>query len=50
MRIDDFSRNEVREGHGTIQELASQIQELQERMNYVNDSRELQDVESICSG
>ena len=27
----------------------SQIQELQERMNQINDSREVHDVESICS-
>ena len=32
------------------QELTSHIQELQERMSYMNDSREFQDVESICSG
>ena len=50
MRIDEFSRNELRESHATIQELTSQIQELQERMNYMNDSGEFQDVESICSG
>ena len=50
MRIDEFSRNELRESHETLQELASQIQELQERMKYMNDSGELQDVESICSG
>ena len=41
MRIDEFSRRE---------EVTSQIQELQERMNFTNDSREFQDVESICSG
>ena len=44
MRIDEFSRNELRESHATIQEPTSQIQEqkqeLQERMNYMNDSRE----------
>ena len=50
MRIDEFSRNELRESHATIQELTSQIQGLQERMNCMNDSREFQDVESICSG
>ena len=50
MRIDEFSRDELRESHATIQELTSQIQELQERMNYMSDSREFQDVESICSG
>ena len=49
MRIDEFSRNELRENRETLQELASQIQELQERMNYMSDSSELQDVESICS-
>ena len=50
MRIDGFSRHELRESHATIQELTSQIQEVQERMNYLNESRECQDVESICSG
>ena len=39
MRIDDFSRNELRESHATIQELTSQIQELQERMHYMNGSK-----------
>ena len=50
MRIDEFSRNGLRESHATIQELISQIQELQERVNHLDDSREFQDVESICSG
>ena len=50
MRIDEFSRNELREGHATTQELTSQIQELQKRINHMKDSREIQDVESICSG
>ena len=50
MRIDDFSRNALRESHASIQELTSQIQELQERMNYMNDSKEFEDVESISSG
>ena len=36
--------------HATIQELTSQILELPERMNHMNDAREFQDVESICSG
>ena len=34
----------------TFQELTSQIQELHERMNFLNDSREFQDVDSTCSG
>ena len=50
MRIDEFSRNELRVSHATIQELTSQIQELQEGMNCMNDSREFQDVESMRSG
>ena len=50
MRIDEFSRNELRESHATIQELTSQIQELQEGMSNVNDSTECQDIESLCSG
>ena len=50
MRIDEFSRNELRKSHATIQELTSQVQKLQERVNCMNDSREFQDLESICSG
>ena len=49
MRIDEVSRHELRESHATIQELTSQMQELQERMNYMNDSKEFQDEESICN-
>ena len=49
MRIDEFSRQEFRESHATIHVLTSQIQELQERVNFMNDSREFQDVESACS-
>ena len=50
MRIDEFSRHELRESEATFQELTSQKQELQDRVNFMNDSREFQDVESICSG
>ena len=50
MRINEFSRHEMRESHATVQELTSQIPELQERMNYMNDSGEFQVVESTCSG
>ena len=38
MRIDALSRNELRESHATFQELTSQMQELQERVNKMNDS------------
>ena len=50
MRIDNCSRQELRESQATIQELTSQIQELQEKVNLMNDLREFQDVESACSG
>ena len=50
MRIDEFSRHELIESQATIQELTSQIQELQEKVNLMNVSREFQDVESIRSG
>ena len=50
MRIDEFSTNELGESQTTVKELTSQMQELQERMNCVNDSVEFQDVDSICSG
>ena len=50
MQIDEFSRQELRESQATKHELTSQIQELQDRVNLVNDSREIQDVESVCSG
>ena len=38
MRVDDYSRNELRESRAAIQELTSQIQGLQERMSHMNDS------------
>ena len=44
MRTDEFSRHDLREGHATIQRLTSQTQELQERVNYMNDSGEFEDV------
>ena len=40
----------IERSHATIQELTSQIQDLQARVNCMNGSREFQDVESICSG
>ena len=50
MRIDEFSKQEARKSQATVHELTSQIQELQDRVNLMNDSREFQDVESVCSG
>ena len=52
MRIDEFSRPELREreSQAISHELTSQIQESQDRVNFMNDSREFQDAESTCSG
>ena len=38
MRIDEFSRQELRENQTTIHKLTSPIQELQERVNLMNES------------
>ena len=46
MRFDEFSMQKLRKFHATMQELTSQIQELQERVNEINDSREFQDIPS----
>ena len=50
MRIDEFSRQELKESQATINELTVPIQELQERVNLMSDSRLFRDVESACSG
>ena len=50
LRTDNFSVQKLRECHDTIQKLTSQIQELQESVNCMNDSGEYQDMESNCSG
>ena len=50
LRVDKVSVQKLRESHDTIQQLISQIQELQERMNCMNDSGEFQDTESNYSG
>ena len=50
LRVDEFSVQRWRESHESIQRLTSQIQELQERMNYLNDSGEFHEAESNKSG
>ena len=37
MRVDEFSTHQLRERHATIQELTSQKQELQERVDCMED-------------
>ena len=46
-KVDEFSVQKLRESHETIQRLTSQLQEMQEQMNSVNDSGEFQDVDRI---
>ena len=50
LRVDEFSVQKLRESFETIQRLTSQVQEKQERMNYLYDSGEFHEVESNCSG
>ena len=50
LRVDTFSLQKLWESHESIQRLTSQLQEMQERMNSMNDSWEFQEVESNHSG
>ena len=50
MRIDKISRRRLIGSQDTINELTSPIQELQDQVKFMNDSREFQDVESVRSG
>ena len=50
MRTDEFSRQQLRGSQNTINELTSQIQELQDQVDFMNDPREFREVESVCSG
>ena len=48
LRVDKFSAQKLRESHETLLKLTAQVQELQERMNYLNG--EFQDIESNYMG
>ena len=50
LRVDEFSVQKLRESHETMQRLTSQLQSMQEQMNPMSDSGELQEVESNHSG
>ena len=50
LRDDEFCEQKMREIHEAIQRVTSQVQELQERMNYLTDSGEFHDVESNSCG
>ena len=49
-RIDEVSAQELSENHETIQQLTSQLQQMQEQIHSMNDSGDFQDVESNYSG
>ena len=44
LRVDELSVQKLRESHETMQRLTSQVQELQERMNYLNDPGESHEI------
>ena len=48
--FDEFTRQKFIEGQKTIMELSGRLQELQNEVNCMNDSKDFQDAESICSG
>ena len=50
LRIDEFSRRILIENQDTINELTAKIQELQNEVNCLNDSRDCKDAESVRSG
>ena len=48
--VDEFSRRRLTEDQNTIMELRARIQELQNEVNCMNDSRVFKDAESVRSG
>ena len=49
-RVEEVSVQKFRENHETIQQLTSQLQQLQEQVNSINSSGEFQDIESNKGG
>ena len=50
LRIDEFSRRRLIENQDIINELTARIQELQNEVNCMNDSRDFNDAELVRSG
>ena len=48
--FDEFLRRRLIEDRDTILELTAKIQELQDEINCMDDSRDFQDAESVRSG
>ena len=49
-RIDEFSRRRLIENQDSINELTARVQELQNEVNCMNDSRDFKDAKSVRSG
>ena len=49
-RVDEFSRRRLIENQDTINELTARIQELQNEVNCMDDSKDFKDAESVRSG
>ena len=47
LRVDEVSVQKLRENHETIQQLTSQLQEMQDQMNAMSDSGEFQEVDCL---
>ena len=48
--FDEFTQKKFIEDQKTIMELSGRLQELQNEVNFMNDSKDLMDAESTCSG
>ena len=48
--FDEFAQKKFIEDQKTIMELSGRLQELQNEVNFMNDSKDFMDAESICSG
>ena len=50
LKVEELSRTRLIENQDTIHELTARIQELQNEVNCLNDSRDYKDAESVRSG
>ena len=50
LKVEELSRRKLTEDQNTIMELRAEIQELQNKVICMNDSRDFKDVESVRSG
>ena len=50
LKVEELSRRKLTEDQNTINELTARIQELQNEINCMNDSRDFKDAESVRSG